>query len=138
MVGVSSVDSTWEATAVAAQPSPHYKQGAQYTAKPHYALCWRWVCARKGTNISGLHQGFKKIIFPNILLQLFKHIFGLPVIDLPLNKYDCERKEVCLLEPPQPAVMYFFQAGVNLSMEKAKFWPVLTNFDYYVGNFLTL
>ena len=127
---MSSVDSTWEATAVASEPSPH---DMEHTTRIAGVGCVH----EKGQISSSQISGIQKIIFPNILLQFFKHIFGLPVIDLPLNKYDCERKEVCLLEPPQPAVVYFFQAGVNLSIENAKFWPILTNFGYFLANLRT-
>ena len=31
----------------------------------------------------------------------------------------------------QPAVVYFFQAGVLFSIENAKFWPILAHFDQF-------
>ena len=34
-----------------------------------------------------------------------------------------------LSQPPQPAVVYFFLAGVLFSIENAKCWPNLANFD---------
>ena len=34
-------------------------------------------------------------------------------------------------------MVYFFLAGVIVDMENAKFWPILTNFGYYVRNLRT-
>ena len=36
-----------------------------------------------------------------------------------------------LSQPPQPAVVYFFLAGVLFSIENAKCWPNLANFDQF-------
>ena len=42
-----------------------------------------------------------------------------------------------LVTTTQLAVLYFFQAGVIFSKENANFWPILTNFGYYVRNLHT-
>ena len=34
----------------------------------------------------------------------------------------------------QPAVVYFFQAGILFSIKNTKFWPILANFGYFVPN----
>ena len=136
---MSSVDSTWEATAVAAQPSPHYKEHrTRLNPTTRFARCGcvqvhvkgqiYLACIRDSKNSFSQHP-LPKGFFPNTkILQLFKHIFGLPVIELPQNRYDCECEEVCLLEPPQPVVVNFFRAGVNFSIENVKFRPIVTNF----------
>ena len=36
-----------------------------------------------------------------------------------------------LSQPPQPAVVYFFLAGVLFRIENAKCWPNLANFDQF-------
>ena len=36
-----------------------------------------------------------------------------------------------LSHPPQPAVVYFFLAGVLFSIENTKCWPNLANFDQF-------
>ena len=36
-----------------------------------------------------------------------------------------------LSQPPQPAVVYFFLAGVLFSIENAKYWQNLANFDQF-------
>ena len=39
-----------------------------------------------------------------------------------------------LSQPSQPAVVYFFQAGVLFSIETATYLPILASFGYFVAN----
>ena len=34
-------------------------------------------------------------------------------------------------QPPKPAVVYFFWAGVLFNIENAEFWPILVHFDQF-------
>ena len=42
-----------------------------------------------------------------------------------------------LSQPPQPAVVYFFLAGVLFSIENAKFWAIQIGIGYFVANLRT-
>ena len=50
---------------------------------------------------------------------------------LATNGSSCEIHSSYLSQPPQPAVVYFFLAGVLFSIENAKCWPNLANFDQF-------
>ena len=40
-------------------------------------------------------------------------------------------------QPPQPAVVYLFQAGALFCKESVAFWPFSANLSYFVANLCT-
>ena len=60
-----------------------------------------------------------------------------PVIPIPLHPRSNYEHSSYLSQPPQPAVVYFFLAGVLFSIENAKFWPTSANLVYFVANLRT-
>ena len=73
----------------------------------------------KGTFFPGL-SGF--LLITTALNSVFSRREQQPIVEVLVHSS-------YLSQPPQPAVVYFFSAGVLFRIMNAKFWPILSHCD---------